>query len=121
MPSPKITAEHWGELEVEELGTLKDAMLWPGGGRAWDWSERGTGHGEGIQPGDALELVEQGAEHIVLSQGREERLAVPEETIEALQERGVVVEVLPTGQAIARYNELAEAGRPVGALIHSTC
>lgn len=32
-----------------------------------------------------------------------------------------VVEVLPTPQAIERYNELRKAGKKVAAIIHSTC
>jgi hypothetical protein len=41
--SPKILAVSWGQLEVDGLSTGKDFKLFPGGGRAWDWNETGTG------------------------------------------------------------------------------
>lgn len=119
--SPRITAHSWGRLEVEgAAGAYKDAKLFPGGSREWDWTETGTGHVPGVQPADVEELVEHGAEVVVLSRGRLRALRVPEETREWLRERGVEVHVDATEAAIRRYNELA-GERPVGALIHSTC
>jgi hypothetical protein len=44
-----------------------------------------------------------------------------DDTVRQLEERGVTVEVLDSGAAVARYNELAADGHPVAALIHSTC
>jgi len=119
--SPGIRAVSWGRLEVEgRREPLKDAKLWPGGSRPWDWSETGTRHVPGIQPADVRELLEHGARHVVLSRGMWGRLQVCEETLSLLEEEGVSVDVLHTEEAVRRYNELA--GRePVGALIHSTC
>jgi hypothetical protein len=118
--SPRILALAWGELEAEGLGTLKDAKLWPGGGRAWDWSETGTRHDPGIQIEDAEELIEHGAVAIVLSRGMDEVLQVPAETVRALEGRGVAVHVAETRKAAELYNELA-VSVPVGGLFHSTC
>ena len=120
MSSPQIEHLSWGRLEVDGE-TFKDAKCFPGGARAWDWNETGTRHAPGIQPADAEELVEQGAEVVVLSTGINERLQVKPETRAFLEERGVAVEVLQTEQAVARYNELAGEGRAVGGLFHSTC
>lgn len=119
--SPRITGFGWGRTEVEGADVAyKDAKLWPGGSRAWDWNETGTEHVPGIQPADVRELVDAGAEVVVLSRGQHERLQVQEETIGYLEERGVEVHVLATDEAVERYNELAEE-RPAAALIHSTC
>jgi len=118
--SPLITGDAWGRLEVENLGTLKDAKLWPGGGREWNWKETGTEHRPGIQIADVEELVQHGAEVVVLSRGRTGILGVTDETLSWLEDRGVEVEVLRTPRAIEEYNRLA-AERKVGALIHSTC
>ena len=74
----------------------------------------------GIQPADLEELLEHGAEVVVLSRGQLGALRVPDDTLAWLEERGVEAHVLRTGQAVERYNELAEE-RPAGALIHSTC
>lgn len=118
--SPRVTDLSWGRVEIEGGAAFKDAKLYPGGARAWDWDETGTRHSPGIQPGDVEELLEHGADVVVLSRGQLRALGVADETLAALRERGVEVHVLPTKQAVSLYNELRES-RPVGALIHSTC
>jgi hypothetical protein len=119
--SPRITSVAWGHVEVEGAATpYKDAKLFPGGSKPWNWTDTGTSHAPGIQPGDVRELLEQGATVVVLARGMYERLQVCPETIQLLRERKVEVHVLPTEEAVERYNRLAET-TPVGALIHSTC
>ena len=118
--SPTIDHFEWGRLSVALYGELKDAKLWPGGARGWDWGETGTRHEPGVQIADVEELVEHGPRVVVLSRGVDRRLQVPAETISHLEARGIAVEVLQTEDAIARYNELAR-DTPVAALIHSTC
>ncbi|WP_238010090.1 Mth938-like domain-containing protein [Dactylosporangium sp. AC04546] len=120
MHSPRILASSWGKLHVEGLGVVKDLKAWPGGAREWDWSDTGTSHSPGIQFADVEELLDHGATVVVLSQGMEERLEVPDETVEALESRGVEVHVAPTPEAIALYNDLTGTA-PVGGLFHSTC
>ncbi len=110
----------WGEIATD-IGIFKDVKLWPGGGRLWDWNETGTDHSSGIQPADAEEVLEHGTSVLVLSTGQEDALEAPEETVQAIENRGVQVEVLNSKQAVDRYNELADEGEAVGALIHSTC
>ena len=119
--SPRIIHFSWGHLEIEGNGTFKDAKLYPGGAREWDWNETGTRHSPGIQPTDVAKLLEQGAEVIVLAKGVNEQLRVKEETLDVLEREKVTVHVLQTEQAIEGYNQLVSEGRLVGALIHSTC
>ncbi len=119
--SPRIADFAWGRLEVEGTSVpYKDAKLFPGGSRAWDWEETGTDHAPGIQPADVEELLEHGATVVVLSRGMYERLQVCPETLQMLKERDVETHVLQTEEAVRRYNELTES-EAVGALIHSTC
>jgi hypothetical protein len=123
--SPRIQHVAWGQLDVDlpgaDAATFKDAKLYPGGARAWDWTETGTHHTPGIQPADVEELVEHGAEVVVLSQGMNERLQVKAETLRTLDDAGVETHVLQTEDAVERYNALQAEGRPVGGLFHSTC
>jgi len=114
-----VTHLSWGRLETEG-GAFKDAKLFPGGARDWDWNETGTRHEPGIQPSDVEELLERGATVVVLSKGFHERLRVPERTLRTLEDRGIAVHVKGTEEAVRRYNELGETEK-VGALIHSTC
>jgi hypothetical protein len=119
--SPRVTHLSWGRLEVEGVdGFLKDAKLFPGGARAWDWNETGTKHEPGIQPADVEELLERGATAVVLSKGFHERLGVTRDALRMLEDRNVSAHVRQTEGAIRLYNQLTETER-VGALIHSTC
>ena len=84
--SPRITLLSWGRLEVEgQDSPFKDAKLFPGGAREWDWRETGTAHEPGIQPADVEELLARGAAVVVLSQGFQGRLQVSQETLQLLQ------------------------------------
>lgn len=119
--SPRIINLAWGRIEVEgHHRAFKDAKLYPGGAREWNWRETGTEHAPGVQTADVEELLDNGADVVVLSTGVYERLGVCSETLDDLENRGVTVYVLPTKDAVRRYNELREE-RSVGALIHSTC
>ncbi len=118
--SPRIVSLSWGRLEVEGNRVYKDAKLFPGGSREWDWRETGTEHSPGIQPADVRELLEKGARVIVLSRGINERLQVSQDTLRMLKELGVSVHVLQTKEAVRVYNELREKAL-VGGLFHSTC
>jgi hypothetical protein len=119
--SPKITHLSWGRLEIEgQDDSFKDAKLFPGGAREWDWNETGTNHDPGIQPTDVEELLERGATSVVLSKGFYERLRVRPETLRKLENRNVTVHVEQTEEAVRLYNVLSK-GERVGALIHSTC
>jgi hypothetical protein len=102
------------------VGTFKDAKLYPGGAREWNWKETGTDHTPGIQPTDVDELLEHGARVVVLSSGMYRRLRTSRETLQMLENQGVPVHVLPTEEAVRLYNELREK-EPVGGLFHTTC
>jgi hypothetical protein len=119
--SPRITNASWGCLEVEgKVEPYKDAKLFPGGSREWNWRDTNTSHRPGIQIADVQELLDHGAKVVVLSRGMAECLHVPPETLDFLKERQISVHVLPTQHAVALYNKLAQT-EPVGGLFHTTC
>jgi hypothetical protein len=117
--SPELKNASWGRLEADG-GRFKDAKLFPGGAREWDWNETGTRHEPGVGPADVEELLEHGASAVVFGTGFHGRLRVREETLSILEGRGVAAHVLRTEEAVSLYNELRKDG-PAGALIHSTC
>ena len=99
--SPKITHLSWGRLEVEgQDSPFKDAKLYPGGAREWDWDETGTNHEPGIQATDVQELLGHGATVVVLAKGFYERLRVRAETLRELEERNVAAYVEQTEEAV---------------------
>ena len=118
--SPRISHLSWGDIEVEGHPPFKDAKIFPGGAREWDWRETGTRHVPGIQPADVLELIEHDAKAVVLSTGIWQRLQVCPEALELLAENDIQVEVLQTENAVKRFNVPREK-MPVGGLFHSTC
>lgn len=115
--SPKINSISWGRIEVEGHGTFKDARIHPGGAREWDWNETGTRHSPGIQPTDVQELLDHGAQTVVLGTGFHERLEVQPETLRMLERKGIEVYVRQSEEAARLLDEI-EGG---AALIHSTC
>ncbi len=118
--SPVISQHVWGEITLQSGQRFRDVKLWPGGARTWDWNETGTRHDPGIQWADVEELLSHRPQVMVLSRGVHGVLKVPPELVAKIAEHGVMVEVLYTPEAVARYNELA-ATTPVAALVHSTC
>ncbi len=118
--SPRITGIRWGRIELDDGRSFKDAKLFPGGAREWNWRETGTRHVPGIQPADVEELLENGARVVVLSRGVWKRLRVCPETLSALERGEVPVRVLETREAVRVYNDLCDT-QPVGGLFHSTC
>jgi hypothetical protein len=119
--APKITHLSWGQVQIEGFDKpFKDVKLYPGGAREWDWNETGTRHVPGIQPEDVQELLDHGAQIVILSRGKQRRLEISPETLDYLAQCGVPAELLQTDRAVQRYNELLSE-EAVGALIHSTC
>jgi hypothetical protein len=119
--TPRVAHIEWGKIEIDGAKHFKDAKVFPGGARGWDWRETGTEHVPGIQLADAEELLDAGADVIVLSRGMQLVLQVPAATVSALEALGVEVHVAQTEEAVRLLNELAAQGRKIGALLHSTC
>ncbi len=118
--SPRITRISWGRVEIEGFGFFKDAKLYPGGCRDWNWHDTGTNHEPGIQPADVEELLQHGAQVVILSSGMYGRLQVCQETLDLLSDRKIQVHHLQTREAVRLYNDHRQK-EAVGALIHSTC
>lgn len=118
--SPKIHSIEWGKISTSDGHSYKDAKLYPGGSREWDWNETGTHHTPGIQPADVQELLEHGAEVLVLSKGFNKRLHTSQQTETFLTKQEVPYHILQTEAAVRKYNQLCET-KAAGALIHSTC
>ena len=118
--SPKITKISWGSIEIDNAQVFKDVKLYPGGCRKWDWQETGTRHYIGIQYSDVQELIENGADEIILTKGVLGRLRVPPKLAQQLEMEGLKIHILKTKAAIKLYNSLIKS-KKVGALIHTTC
>ena len=124
MAETLITDLSWGNMEVSIGGDkhiFKDCKIWPGGTREWNWQETGTEHSPGIQSADIKEILEYGVDEIVLARGVLGRLGVCAETEALLREQGIHYHIEKTRKAVQVFNELAEQGKRVAGLFHSTC
>jgi hypothetical protein len=98
-----------GEEHRRDLIVLPDRVL-------TDWWRK-EGHSLAVE--DLEEVIDDLPERLVLGCGAEGRLRPEPAVLEALRERGVEVEALPTAKAVERYGELDPA-RTAGAF-HLTC
>ena len=120
LASPRITSLSWGQMKIDDGNTYRDAKLFPGGSREWNWRETGTHHSPGIQPADVQELLDHGATVVILTRGMSHQLQIKADTLKILKKLGVEYHVLQTEEGVRLYNDLQEQS-PVGGLFHSTC
>ena len=67
------------------------------------------------------EILDQDVEVMVLSRGMQLRLRTSPETEALMRSRGIEYHIEETQKAVMKFNELAEEGRRVGGIFHSTC
>jgi len=81
-----------------------------------DWWRQ---NGHGLVLDDLRDVLEELPERLIVGNGAHGRLEPHPAVIDELRRRGVEVEVLQTGDAVRRYNQLD--GRRVAAALHLTC
>src|SRR5512132_2408340 len=95
--------------ETGELIILPDRVV-----RNW-WRQ----DGHALVLDDLLEVLDELPSHLVVGTGANGRMRPDPDAVRQLQQRGVTVEALPTGQAVRRFGELDPAG--TAAALHLTC
>jgi len=119
--SPEITNLTWGQIKIQGFNqNFKDVKLFPGGACEWDWGETGTRHKPGVKPADIDELLEKGANVVIVGCGMLKQLEVMAETQQYLKSQGIALHILQTEDAVKKYNQLRLKYR-VGGLFHTTC
>ncbi|XP_002733993.1 mth938 domain-containing protein-like [Saccoglossus kowalevskii] len=121
MSSPLIKSFSWGKMDVEDT-TYKDCKVWPGGSETWDWGKTGTHHSPGVQVTDLKDILEKGVDVLVIGNGVNQALGVPQATLNYVKDKHVEAVVLQTEKAVQKYNSLVKGGsKKVGGIFHSTC
>ncbi len=111
----RIDHYEFGRIVVDGREETKDLIVLPGRVvRNW-W--RRDGHGLVLD--DLVEVLDELPPHLVVGTGADGRMRPDPDTLRRLQQRGVTVEALPTGQAVRRVGELDPAG--TAAALHLTC
>jgi len=98
-----------GREETRDLIILPDRVV-----RDW-WRQ----DGHALVVDDLGEVLDELPSHLVVGTGANGRMRPDPDTVRQLQERGMTVEVLPTGQAVRRFGELDSAS--TAAAFHPTC
>lgn len=105
----------FGHVVADGEPHSRDLIVLPGRvvGNWW----RKDGHS--LVMDDLRDVVDELPERLVVGAGAHGRLRPDPAVIEELDRRGVEVEVLPTDEAVRRYNELDE--HRAAAALHLTC
>jgi hypothetical protein len=115
VPVAELADYSFGRILVDGTEHRRDLIVLPDRVVA-DWWRR-DGHSLAIE--DLDEVIDELPGRLLLGCGAQGRLVPDPAVVEALEGRGVAVEAMPTGEAVARYREL-DPGRTAAAL-HLTC
>src|SRR6188472_424078 len=107
----RIEGYRFGRLLVDGEEQTKDVIVLPERVLTNWW--RAEGHG--LVLADLDEVLEELPAYLIVGTGAYGRLRPDTKTLDALKERGVEVEALPTEEAVRRYSEL-DASRTAAAL-----
>jgi hypothetical protein len=98
-----------GRQETNDLIILPDRVV-----RNW-WRQ----DGHALVLDDLDQVLDELPAHLVVGTGADGRMRPDPDALRQLEERGVTVEALPTGQAVRRFAELDPAR--AAAALHLTC
>jgi hypothetical protein len=111
----RIERYGFGRVTVDGRDETKDVIVLPNRVvRGW-W--RRDGHGFVLD--DIADVLDELPERLLIGTGAYGQMHPDHATLETLRGRGIVVEVLPTGQAVARYGQLDP--EKTAAALHLTC
>jgi hypothetical protein len=111
----KLEGYSFGRITVDGEEHTRDLIVLPER-VVPDWWRR-EGHSLALE--DLDEVQGELPERLILGCGAHGRLKPPRAVLDALAERGVEVEALPTDEAVRRYGESDE--RRTAAALHLTC
>jgi hypothetical protein len=111
----RIEGYGFGRVTVDGREETKDVIVLPDRVvRGW-W--RRDGHGFVLD--DIEEVLDELPERLLIGTGAYGQMHPDAGTLATLRARGIKVEVLPTGEAVARYGELDS--KQTAAALHLTC
>ena len=118
MASERMAGYRPGRVVVDGVEHTRDVIVLPNR-VVGDWWRR-DGHSLAIEDLDAV--LDELPERLIVGCGYAERLRPDPGVVAALRRRGTELEALPTGDAVARYRELAATNpAAIAAALHLTC
>jgi hypothetical protein len=111
----RIEGYRFGRVVVDGTEQTRDVIVLPRRVVPNWWRQEG----HALVLADLQDVLEELPEKLVVGTGADGRMRPDPDCVQRLRERGIVVEALPTDQAVRRYGEL-DANRTAAAL-HLTC
>ena len=112
-----IDSYQFGQITVDGISYSSDVIILGDSVQSNWWREQGhLLSAEDIQP-----IIAAKPSTLIVGCGASGLMKVAEETRQLLQEHNIQFEALDTGRAVQRFNELAQAGANVAAVLHLTC
>jgi hypothetical protein len=111
----RIDHYEFGRIVVDGREETNDLIVLPGRVVPNWWRQEG----HALVLDDLVEVLDELPGHLVVGTGADGRMRPDPDTLRQLEERGVTVEALPTGQAVRRFAELDSAR--AAAALHLTC
>ena len=116
MDKPEIEGYRFGRIVVDGETYTNDLIILPGEILSGWWRKEG----HSLHPEDLDAVFEAGPELLIVGQGANGRMQVPDETKQAIRERGIELIAQQTETACDTYNEMRDQ-RLVAAALHLTC
>jgi hypothetical protein len=111
----RIDHYEFGRIVVDGRQETRDLIVLPGRVVPNWWRQEG----HALVLDDLVEVLDELPPYLVVGTGADGRMRPDPDTLRQLEERGVTVEALPTGQAVRRFGELDSAR--AAAALHLTC
>jgi hypothetical protein len=112
-----IDSYEFGRIVIDGIAYTSDCLILGEAVQADWWRQQG----HMLLPEDIQPVVEHRPAVLVIGCGTAGRMKVHPATQEMLRQHGIQAEILDTGKAVERFNELAHDGVNVAAALHLTC
>jgi len=113
----QITEYTFGRIAINGKTYQTDVIITPHSVKDKWW--RKEGHNLAIE--DLESIIDKNPQIIIIGTGYYGRLQVPEVTRSFLKDKGIQVEVVPTSDAVERFNQLQQECARIVAALHLTC
>lgn len=117
----KVDSFSFGSIKVDGKEYRRDLFLLPDGKVRQRKSGFWIFGSHSIKKEEVEELSKAGAEVMVVGIGTNSMAKVSKDAENYIEKAKVELLVLPSREAVTKYNELVERKKKVGALIHITC
>ena len=112
-----IEKYHFGKIKVSGKSYFSDLIIFPEEIKRKWW--RKEGHSLCME--DLVELEGKNTEILIVGTGSNNMMNVPQNVIQELNKKDIIVIVKKTPDAVNEYNKLVKENKKVAAALHLTC